>query len=45
MGVGGQHDALTVYLRERPGTHCVGEWAAPGAVWTGVARFKTKLRK
>jgi hypothetical protein len=28
-GVGGQRHALTVYPRERPGTHCIGGWVYP----------------
>ena len=25
-----------LYLRERPGTLCIGGWVAPGPVWTGA---------
>jgi hypothetical protein len=24
------------YSRESPGTHCIGGWVGPGAVWTGA---------
>jgi len=25
-----------LYPRERPGTHCIGGWVAPGPVWKGA---------
>jgi len=25
-----------LYPQERPGTHCIGNWVAPGSVWTGA---------
>jgi len=25
-----------LYLQERRGTHCIGGWVAPSAVWTGA---------
>ena len=36
MGLRGQrHVPAALYPRERPGTHCTGDWA-PGPVWTGA---------
>jgi len=27
--------SLPLYPQERPGTHCIGGWLAPGTIWTG----------
>jgi len=32
---GQQHSPAALYPRERPGTHCTGDWWAPEPVWTG----------
>jgi len=32
----GQRHAPAALPRERPGTHCVGGWVGPTAVWTGA---------
>ena len=32
---GQQHAPAALYLRERPGTHCTGDWVGPGPVWAG----------
>ena len=36
-GVSGQYHARQLYLRKRPGTHCVGVWVFPRASldWCG----------
>ena len=31
--------SATPRARERPDTHCIGSWWAPGPVWTGAENF------
>jgi hypothetical protein len=36
MGVAIGHAPAALPPGKRPGTHCIGGWVSPRAVWTGV---------
>jgi hypothetical protein len=33
--------ARPLYLRERPGTYCIGDWVGPSPFWTGAENLAT----
>ena len=36
MALEGGEGSVSLYLQERPGTHCTRSWVGPGPVWTGA---------
>ena len=41
MGVGGQRHAPAAFIpRERPGTHCIGDWVGPRAGLDGCGKSR-----
>jgi len=43
MGVGGQRHPRPLYLRERPGTHCIGDWVGARTGLEGCGKSRPPL--